>query len=45
MPTRLSFGKTTPLRHELRADDDVDPAFRDLLQLVAHPLDRRNEIA
>ena len=34
-----------PLRHELRADDDIDAAFRDLVQFAAHGLDRGDEVA
>ena len=33
------------LRHQLRADDDVDAAFGDFVQLAAHGLDRGDEIA
>ena len=33
------------LRHQLRADDDVDAAFRDLVQLAAHGLDRGDQVA
>ena len=31
--------------HQLRADDDVDAAFRDFVELAAHGLDRGDEIA
>ena len=34
-----------PLRHQLGADDDIDAAFGDLVQLAAHGLDRGDEVA
>ena len=34
-----------PLRHQLRADDDIDAAFRDFIQLAAHGLDRGDQVA
>ena len=37
--------KIMALGHQLRADDDVDAAFRDLVQLAAHGLDRGDEVA
>ena len=37
--------KIMALGHQLRADDDVDAAFGDLVQLAAHGLDRGDEIA
>src|SRR5215213_2558162 len=36
--------KIMPLRHQLRADDDIDAAFRDFVQLAAHGLDRGDEV-
>src|SRR5713226_822196 len=33
------------LRHQLRADDDIDASLRDLSQLAAHGLDRCDQIA
>ena len=33
------------LRHQLGADDDVDPPLRDLVQFGAHGLDRGDQIA
>ena len=37
--------KIMSLRHQLRADDDVDAALRNLVELAAHGLDRGDEIA
>ncbi len=34
-----------PLRHQLRADDDIDAALGNLGQLRAHGLDRRDQVA
>ena len=37
--------KIMSLRHQLRADDDVDAAFGDFVQFAAHGLDRGDEVA
>ena len=34
-----------PLRHQLGADDDVDAAFGDFVELAAHGLDRGDQVA
>src|SRR5581483_7421119 len=42
---QVELGEMMPLGHELRADDDVETAFRDLVELAAQRLDRIDEIA
>ena len=42
---QIELREMVPLGHQLRADDDVDAALRDLVELLAHPLDRSDEIA
>ena len=37
---QVELGKVMPLGDELRADDDVDAALRDVVEFLAQPLDR-----
>ena len=40
MPTRLSLGKWWPFGDQLRADDDIEAALRDVVEFLAQALDR-----
>src|SRR5262249_46559341 len=42
---QVELGEMVTLGDKLRADDEVDAAFLDLLELLAHALDRRDQVA
>ena len=41
----VELGEVMALGDELRADDDVEAALRDVVQLLAQPVDRGDEVA
>ena len=42
---QIELGKMMPLGDELRADDDVEPAVRDVIEFLAQPLHRLHQVA
>ena len=42
---QIEFRKMVAFGDELRADDDVEPAFRHFVELFTQPIDRFHEIA
>ena len=42
---QVELGEMMALGDKLRADDEIDAAFRDLVELLAHALDGRDQVA
>src|SRR5215475_223262 len=42
---QIELGEMVALGHKLRADDDVEASLGDVVELLAQPLDRFDEIA